>query len=56
MPAPSLRELGGLTLSGGDGVVGRVMEVQDGLRGYGRIRRLRRGAEVTEMCTEFTET
>ena len=64
MPAPSLRELGGLTSesggSGGDGVDGHVTEVTERSRmgsevterfgGYGR------GAEVAEMCTEFTET
>ena len=64
MPAPSLRELGGLTSesggSGGNGVDGRVMEVMErsgmgsevteGFGGYGK------GVEVMEMCAEFTET
>ena len=64
MPAPSLRELGGLTSesggSGGIGVDGCVTEVTErfrmgsevaeGFGGYGR------GVEVTEMAAEFTET
>ena len=63
VPAPSLRELGGLTSesrgSGGIGANGRVMEVTErfgvglevaeGFGGYGR------GVEFTEMGAEFTE-
>ena len=62
MPAPSLRELDGLTSesggSGGIGVDGRVtevterfgmgLEVAEGFGGCGRVWRLRKGLEVVE--------
>ena len=52
VPAPSLRELGGLTSesggSGGIGVDGCVTEVTERFGGHREVRRSQKGSEVTE--------